>query len=238
MGRKKFIDLTGKKFNELEVLECVGKRETSRNKYYWLCRCSCGEYLEVRGDSLVYGHTRSCGCLQKKSVFKHGFWNTEYDKGKMKFYKMWQSMKARCDNKSNKRYKNYGGRGIKYDPKWVDFLAFKEDMYFKYLYALKQKRMKNPSFERIDVDGDYNKENCSFIELFEQAENRTKTHHFEATSPNGELYNEKNVNRFCKEHNLNSSHVYKCLLGESKAHKGWTFKKVENNQQKGEKDNG
>ena len=221
------IDLVGQRFTRLTVLE-------RQYADHWWCRCDCGEVIAVPSYKLKTGHTKSCGCLRKK----HGFWNTNYSEGTMKFYKMWQSMKARCDNPKNTRYKDYGGRGITYDPRWKDFLAFKEDLYFKYVYAKKQKRIKNPSFERIDVNKGYNKENCTFLEFLDQMRNRRSTLSFIAISPEGAVIKGKNANEFCREYGLNSTQVYRCLSGSRKTYKGWTFKKVENNQQKGEKDNG
>ena len=39
------------------------------------------------------------------------------------------------------------------------------------------------------------------------------------------VYREKNVAEFSTKHGLNSSHVYECLDGKAKQHKGWTFMK-------------
>lgn len=209
-------DLTGKKFTRLKVL----------NHHYsdgWLCECTCGNKVIISSSKLESGHTKSCGCLRKK----HGFQNTNYSTGTMKFYKMWQSLKARCDNSNLKCYKNYGGRGIIYDPKWKDFLEFKKDMYFKYLYAIKQIKLKNASIERMNVNGNYNKENCIFIEFTEQLKNARSVRSFIAISPDGEEFITKNVNEFSDKHNLNSSHVYECLDGKASHHKKWKFKKME-----------
>jgi hypothetical protein len=225
MGR--FRDLTGETFGRLFVLECLGKRN-HRTSYFWLCECSCSKkIIEVRGDQLTSDKTRSCGCFQKDSVTRHGFWNTNYDKGTMKFYKMWQSLKARCTNSNLKCYKNYGGRGITYTPNWEEFEGFKKDMYFKYLYAKKQLKIKNPSLERKDVNGNYCKENCCFIEREDQMKNLRGIRKFIAISPEGKKTKGKNVNEFCKKHGLNSSHVYECLKGEVNHHKGWKFKKLD-----------
>lgn len=57
-------DLTGKVFGKLTVTERAGwKNGTS----YWRCRCQCGNETTVRYTSLMSGHTKSCGCLQKEA---------------------------------------------------------------------------------------------------------------------------------------------------------------------------
>ena len=49
-----YIDLTGKRFGELEVL--------SRNEDgTWTCLCNCGNTTNVHAYDLSTGHTRTCG---------------------------------------------------------------------------------------------------------------------------------------------------------------------------------
>lgn len=65
-------DLTGRRFGDLEVLSCAGRRDGQR---FWLCRCDCGKELEVRQSNLLSGHTKSCGCraqLKKNIHFVDG----------------------------------------------------------------------------------------------------------------------------------------------------------------------
>ena len=50
----RLINLAGKTFGELEVLDYAGERK-------WRCRCSCGKEIEVIGSSLRSGKTQSCG---------------------------------------------------------------------------------------------------------------------------------------------------------------------------------
>ena len=54
----KFIDLTGKTFNEYTVIRRSPNRGT---KVSWLCRCSCGNLREVRAQGLISGTQKSCG---------------------------------------------------------------------------------------------------------------------------------------------------------------------------------
>lgn len=87
------------------------------------------------------------------------------------FYRTWQNMKNRCNNPTNPQYKNYGGRGILVDPKWINFKGFYEDMFDSYEEGF--------SIERIDVNGNYCKENCIWIPLNEQSKNRRNVKRYE-----------------------------------------------------------
>lgn len=70
MGR--FIDLTGKKFGRLKVLERAKDhvQPSGCKKVQWKCRCDCDKEVIVQGGSLRNGVTKSCGCLQKELVSK------------------------------------------------------------------------------------------------------------------------------------------------------------------------
>lgn len=62
MGRASFLDLTGRQFGWLKVLDFVGMRFSNAR---WLCRCRCGNEVTVASGHLTkrppYG-TTSCGC--------------------------------------------------------------------------------------------------------------------------------------------------------------------------------
>lgn len=58
-ANKRNIDLVGHRFGRLIVLS----RSTTSAK--WVCRCDCGNLVEVTTTHLKTGHTKSCGCLQK-----------------------------------------------------------------------------------------------------------------------------------------------------------------------------
>ena len=58
------IDLTGRKFGRLTVIE---RSYPNRNEgTVWLCKCECGTEKIIRGHSLRRGLTKSCGCLLKE----------------------------------------------------------------------------------------------------------------------------------------------------------------------------
>jgi len=77
--------------------------------------------------------------------------------------------KQRCNNTNNNRYNAYGGRGIRF--LWPTFSAFYEDMASTWFTGA--------TLERIDVDGDYCKENCKWATWSEQAHNTRRNIHTE-----------------------------------------------------------
>lgn len=100
-------------------------------------------------------------------VVKHGF----AKKGeKSRFYKTYENMKARCNDKTRRNYKNYGGKGIIVE--WKSFIEFKNDMYPSYLQHLKRHGIKQTSIDRIDNARNYSKENCRWATRKTQSKNQ------------------------------------------------------------------
>ena len=82
-------------------------------------------------------------------------------------YRSWASMKSRCFSKTNRRYRDYGGRGITVCDRWKNsFEAFYLDM---------GPRPPGVSLDRIDVNGNYEPGNCRWATMIEQNNNRTNT---------------------------------------------------------------
>lgn len=67
MGKK--LDLIGKKFGKLTVIEEIKERD-KQGKIHYLCRCDCGNIKDVKGINLTKGKTTSCGCSQYESMIK------------------------------------------------------------------------------------------------------------------------------------------------------------------------
>ncbi len=62
------IDLTGKRFGKLVVLEEAKPyiQPNGRKRLQWLCQCDCGNQKIILGDNLRGKKTESCGCLKKQ----------------------------------------------------------------------------------------------------------------------------------------------------------------------------
>lgn len=151
---------------------------------------------------------------------KHGFCKKN---NVSKFYKCWQKIKERCSSKYCKEYKYYGKIGIIYDVRWNKFENFYNDMWYKYTKCILCNHIENPSIERENVNGDYNRENCTFISRNKQQENRRNVRWFRAISPEGKIYITRNQSKFAKNHNLSKQGVNNCLCGKVKTHKKWRF---------------
>lgn len=68
----KLIDLTGKRFGKLTVIEKAGHhiRKSGRKDLMWKCLCDCGNIKSVTTANLKNGCTNSCGCIQRANRYK------------------------------------------------------------------------------------------------------------------------------------------------------------------------
>jgi len=216
MGKLK--DLTNRRFGRLTVI----KRGPNNNQRrpQWYCKCDCGNIKLIDGSCLKRKFTISCGC---KKATKHGDYKTS-------FYRVWATMKHRCNNPNNKQYKDYGGRGISYDPRWEDYIIFKEDMYDSYLEHL-NKHNGDTTIDRKDNNGNYELSNCHWATRREQNCNQSQNKLFIGVYiMSGPSYGyrevSKNQSEFARKYNLESTCISRCLRYKLKIHKGWKFKYI------------
>lgn len=152
-------DLTRKKFGFLSVIRFAGIRRVGKDaqpKTLWTCRCTCGVKFIVQGQSLVSGNTRSCGCLGR------------IERKTPKEEKAWRTMLWRCYNSNHKKYKDYGGRGIRVCRRW-------RNSFENFLSDMGKAPSLRHSLDRKKVNGNYTPSNCKWSTPIEQGRNKRNT---------------------------------------------------------------
>lgn len=159
-------DLTGQEFGRLTVKARDYSKKAGQAR--WLCLCDprlggCGGLTSVGSESLRMGRTKSCGCWRREFLAQcrttHGL---APRRGRPRAYSSWYNMIARCTRESWPQFKDWGERGITFDPRWRDFPAFLADM---------GERPPGMTLERKDNNGPYCRENCVWVTQHQQMMN-------------------------------------------------------------------
>lgn len=161
----KRIDLTGQRFRKLTV---IGYDHSYKNgEAIWKCRCDCGNMTYVISGNLRRGNTKSCGCYGRECTAER---NTTHGKTKERLHGVWTRMKDRCNNPKSDRWEWYGARGISVCEEWKNsYEAFRE-------WALSNGYQGGLTIDRVDVNGNYCPDNCRWITIKDQQNNRRNNH--------------------------------------------------------------
>lgn len=147
------------KINKLTFI----KEVENKGRYkFALFQCECGNTIELRKSSVYTNNTCSCGCMQKlrNNNLIHGLSYT-------KEYNAWRNMKQRCYNSKNKKYEHYGARGIIVCDRWLNSFE-------NFLNDIGKAPDSSYSIERIEVNGNYEKDNCKWGTAKEQRMNQRR----------------------------------------------------------------
>lgn len=144
---------------------------SGRSRYMALCTCSCGIATLVERCNLPTGNTQRCPICTELSRSErrktHGNSHTENNKGTIeaKSYSAWQSMKSRCSNPNAQKYSDYGARGISVCSEWIG-------SYESFLADMGLPPDMECQIDRINNDGNYEKENCRWVSRSENGRNK------------------------------------------------------------------
>lgn len=169
---QRLIDLSGQTFGRWIAIHQDGNN--SRGGALWHCRCKCGTVRTVLGQDLRSGKSTSCGCAKAETA---GLLRRTHGASGSRLYNIWKGMRARCNNPNNPRYDNYGGRGITICDDWNRFQLFAA-------WAASVGYRDGLSIERMDVNGNYEPDNCMWAGAAVQSANRR----FVKKAPDGELW--------------------------------------------------
>lgn len=151
----------GEKYGNLTIINFDHERRTPNGtlRRYMNCKCDCGNICIVSLNSLRSGKTKSCGCIkgQKQRGFKYNYPH---------LYPVYDNIMKRCYRKNDNGYKFYGARGIKLCDEWLN----NRDSFYE--WALLNGYKDGLQLDRIDVNGNYEPNNCRFITPKENARNR------------------------------------------------------------------
>ncbi len=119
------------------------------------CLCDCGKERILSVGHFNAGYFKSCGCHYLH--LRHG-------KNKSREYNSWSNMLARCHNNKNKRFNDYGGKGIVVCDRWRNsFINFYKDM---------GSCPDGYQIDRRNNDGNYEPSNCRWVTPKQNMANR------------------------------------------------------------------
>lgn len=106
--------------------------------------------------------------LSQKNKNSHATRTTHGDTG-TRLYSIWSAMKQRTCNKNTVNYSLYGGKGISVCDDWKSYKNFKK-------WSIENGYSKELTLDRIDGNKGYCPENCRWVSMKVQQNNRCNNH--------------------------------------------------------------
>lgn len=192
----------GEKVGRLTIISKSSRKTNGGNYvYYCECRCDCGNMVTAIENNMRKKKTLSCGCLYRESrhdQITHGQRNT-------RLYRIWTNMKTRCTNEKSPSYRYYGARGISVCSEWKNsFETFSQWAHMNGYSDLL-------TIDRKSVAGNYDPDNCRWVDRFIQARNKRTNLTIEI---DGQA---KCLKEWCVLHNLPYKIVHQKIMRSSES---------------------
>lgn len=201
----------GKTFDDLKI-EKITKEN---NKIKFECKCiKCNQIISKDYRSLakkINKHGTNCFKQIDDKIYKRIISNRFFN------------MKQRCNNPNHKKYKYYGGRGIKL--LYENPLELYNDFIDEFKEHSEKYGIENTTFDRINVNGNYEKENLRLTTREIQNINCVDKKFFILVKDNEKVICD-NAMYFGRIYNLNGRAIGNLIRKQSKQCGGWKLDKI------------
>lgn len=117
-------------------------------------------------------------------------------------------MKKRCYDPNDRRYDDWGGRGIRICDEWIN----NPESFVR--WSIENGYREGLTIDRIDNNGNYCPENCRWVTISENNQNRRSSRYFTYMGKT------QNLQQWCDEYNMSRSIV------DRRLQLGWDFEKA------------
>lgn len=143
--------------SRITVEEIVDHKYPSCVIRFCLGKCTCGNPVRLRLQYVISGATVSCGCKKREDTIRR---NTKWVNNSRLIGQRYRAMLARCYDKGNKGYRDYGAKGVRVCEEWLNnYQSFVD-------WCNANGIAKEKDLDK-DTKGDgllYSPENCSFVD--------------------------------------------------------------------------
>ncbi len=229
----KKIDIVGNIYKSNHYGDFIVENELytkGTSTYYQVRFLNTGTISQAEKGNIMGGRVADCYARTIYGVACRGNASSRYPDLNKVAFKRWLAMVSRCYNKNDIGYKSYGGKGCTVSDRWLCF-----ENYIKDIVELDGFTENDYLDGNIQLDKDrivrgnkeYSPDKCVFLmESDNKQYQPSKCRKFLAVSPNGAELIYHNANACARENGLTARTILKCLHGQFKQHKGWTFKYI------------